>query len=714
MKWSICVYRKQVKILRLYLPLLFLFSGININAQDSRVDSLKMLLLSLDEDTTKVNTLNAIADELYRADPDEAMRYGLEARTLAEQLNYPKGEALANKNIGLGFYMQAEFTEALRYWEPSLVLYEELGNDKMVANLLSNMGSIYLTTGKFVEAMELFLPALKMAEEMADSVRISTLLLNIGVIYSEQSGTYDEARNYYLQAIEMGEVLGNLNVMGIGYVNLGEIYVKKEEFDSALYYFEKSLTILTSGIDIASVLNFMGIIYSEKGEYSKAFTFHKDALELARKENAQRETVRILLGLASSYEILDNPVKAIECFKEAEILAEEIGLNEELSSAYEGLATNYAEILDYPNAYKYLSLQNTIEDINYRLESDDKTTELMNSYQMEKKQNEIAILEQKSVIEQLKSKRQRAIIISSGFLGLILLAIILAVFSRMRYIRTTNRKINKQKDMITDSITYAQRIQSAILPSQELMDELLREHFILFRPKDIVSGDFYWIKEVQDHLVIVGADCTGHGVPGAFMSMLGITMFNDLISDSCYNVPGDILDQLREKVKEMLVQQGNSEEQKDGMDLAIAVFNKTTRELHFSGANNPLYIIRKKSQPLQAELEPYASIENGDFRLFELKGDKQPIGTHWEETPFRTTSVSLREQDSFYLFSDGYIDQFGGIDRKKFKSMNFKKLLLSVQKEGMDIQRQTLEQTYDQWKGDYEQIDDIIVLGVKV
>jgi serine phosphatase RsbU (regulator of sigma subunit) len=288
------------------------------------------------------------------------------------------------------------------------------------------------------------------------------------------------------------------------------------------------------------------------------------------------------------------------------------------------------------------------------------------------------------------------------------------IYNRMRYIRKTNQKINKQKELITDSITYAQRIQSTILPSQELMEKLLPDHFVLFRPKDIVSGDFYWIKEVQDHLVIVGADCTGHGVPGAFMSMLGITMFNDLISDSCYDAPGAILDQLREKVKDMLLQQGNSDEQKDGMDLAIAILNKTTREIHFSGANNPLYIIRKKSVPEQKDLEPFASLENGDYRLFELKGDKQPIGTHWEETPFRTTSVYLKEQDSFYMFSDGYIDQFGGENRKKFKSMNFKKLLLSLQDERMDIQRQTLEQNFDQWKGPHEQIDDIIVLGVKV
>ena len=700
-----------------YKVLLFLvlfFSGISITGQDSKVDSLKMIVAGLGEDTTRVNTLNSIADELYRANPDEAIRYGSEARNLAEQLNYPEGEALANKNIGLGFYMQAEFTEALRYWEPALALYEELGDNQMVANLESNLGAIYLTTGKYVEAMELFLPALKKAEELNDSTRISTLLLNIGVIYAESPGTWDEALVYYHRAIEMGEALGDLNVTGIGTLNLGQIYVNREEPDSALYFFEKSLTILTSGIDIASVLNLIAGIYSEKGEYSKALTFHRDALELARKENAQRETVGILLGMASTYENLGNPAKAIEYYKEAEAIAEETGLEEELSGAYLGLANNYAEIADYPNAYKNLSLKNDIDDVMYLIQSENKVSELMNSYQIEKRQNEITLLEQKNEISQLLTKKQKAISWVIGVFGLLILAMAVGIYNRMRFIRKTNQKINKQKEMITDSITYAQRIQSAILPSPEKLEALLPEHFVLFKPKDIVSGDFYWIKEVQDHLIIVGADCTGHGVPGAFMSMLGITMFNDLIGDDCYDAPGAILDRLREKVKEMLVQQGNTDEQKDGMDLAITIFNKTTREVHFSGANNPLYIIRKKSVPEQKDLEPYASIDNGDYRLFEIKGDKQPIGTHWEETPFRTTSVYLKEQDSFYMFSDGYIDQFGGVDRKKFKSMNFKKLLLSVQKESLDNQRQTLEQTYDQWKGDYEQIDDIIVLGVKV
>ncbi len=703
-----------MKILRLYLPLLFLLYGITLIAQDSRVDSLKAILNGQAQDTIRVNTLNAIADAIYREDPDEAIRYSTEAGELAELLNFLSGEALAYKNMGLGYYMQGEYTEAVRYWEPSLALYEELGDDQMVANLLSNMGAIFFHTGKSVEAIELWLPALKIAEKLGDSTRIGTLLLNIGLIYSEMPATYDTALNYNFRAIALGEAMDDEEVVGVATINLGHVYINKEEYDSALYYFDKSLTILTSSADIASALNFIGNIYSEKGDFQKALTYHHDALELAWQENAQRERVGILLGLAQTYQNLENPLKAIEYYREAEILAEGIGLNQELSGAYEGLATNYAKVEDYPNAYKYLSLQNTVDDVMYRIESENITTELMNSYQMEKKQNEITLYQQQSEIEQLKAKRQKAVLISSGFLGLILLAVIGAVYTRMRYIRRTNEKINKQKQLITDSIAYAERIQSAILPSQELMSQLLPDHFILFRPKDIVSGDFYWIKEVQDHLVIVGADCTGHGVPGAFMSMLGITMFNDLIGDNCYDAPGAILDSLREKVKGMLMQQGNNEEQKDGMDLAIAIYNKTTRELHFAGANNPLYIIRNKNVPEQKELEAYASIDNGDFRLFELKGDKQPIGTHWEEKPFRTTSVYLKEQDSFYMFSDGYIDQFGGVDRKKFKSMNFKKLLLSVQKEPLDIQRQTLEQTYDQWRGDYEQIDDVVVLGVKV
>jgi len=724
-----------VKFKELLLVLILVFSRFMGNAQEAQsdtlnavqrvqaedsviksnptVDSLKLVLNSQEQDTARVNTLNAIAGAIFSDDPDEAIKYGTEAKDLAQKLNYPSGLALANKNIGLGYYFQGKYTEVLKYWEPSLEIYEELGDEQMKANLQGNLGAVYYSLGEKTRALELYLPALKMAEKLGDTPRIGTLLQNIGIIYEELPGALDTARNYLLRSIQIGEAINRDDILGVSLLNLGNVYMVKGEFDSAMYYLNKSLIINTSSTYIATALNYLGNIHNEKEEYQEAIQTYNDALNAAEKENSQLEIVRILLGLAATYENMEEQEQAIAYYKRAESIAEEIGLNKELSNIYEGLATNYAKLFDYNNAYKYLSLQNTVDNATIRIQSNDSTSNLLFNYQLGKKQDEITLLEQQRKIEQLMSRRQKAISISVGIIGLFILALAGGLYNRIRFIRKTNQKINEQKAQITDSITYAERIQSAILPSQKLMNEVLPEHFILFRPKDIVSGDFYWIKEVQDHVVMLDADCTGHGVPGAFMSMLGITIFNELIGEKCYDAPGAILDQLREKIKNMLVQQGNSDEQKDGMDIALAVYNKKNREIHFAGANNPLYIVRENHTD-DRELEEYASIDNGDYRLFEIKGDKQPIGRHWEEHPFRTTSVYLKERDTFYIFSDGYIDQFGGEDRKKFKSMNFKKLILSVQRDPMEIQKYKIEKAFDEWKGSYEQIDDISVLGVKV
>jgi len=695
------------------LLLLLLAANIGI-AQDQEIDSLQKLLESPQEDTARVNTLNAMADLLYRSNPDYAIEYGSQAKNLAEQISYPAGLALAYKNVGLGYYMQGHYMGAIQNWEPALVIYEELEDEKMIANMVSNLASTYFTVGQNVEAIEYSLRALKIAEKLNDQERIGTLLMTIGLVYAEQEATLDTALNYYYRAIEIAEEIDYMDLQGLLYLNLGEVYLEKVQLDSALYCFEKSLTILKAPIDIAATLNFIANIYLEKEEYPQASIYYNDALEMARSENAQREIVGSLLGLAAANEGQEIYDLALEYYNEARIIAEEVGLNQELSSIYEGLANNYGELLDFQNAFKYLSLQNTVDNTIYRIESENQTKDMLNSYQMEKKQNEIEILEQRNEIDQLNSRRQRAMLIATGAFGLFLLAMAVGLYNRMKFIRKTRDKINAQNELITDSISYAQRIQSAILPSETMLEQVMPEHFVILKPKDIVSGDFYWVKEVQDHLVIVGADCTGHGVPGAFMSMLGITMLNDLIDDNCFDAPSSILEQLRTRVKEMLVQEGDTDEQKDGMDLALAILNKKTRELHFAGANNPLYVIRKKEVPAGKDLEPYSSTENGDYQLYELKGDKQPIGVHWEEKPFTNRSIKLSEHDSFYIFSDGFVDQFGGEKRKKYKSLNFKKLLLSMQDQSMNHQKQLIEESYNSWRGDYEQIDDVSIIGVRI
>jgi len=280
--------------------------------------------------------------------------------------------------------------------------------------------------------------------------------------------------------------------------------------------------------------------------------------------------------------------------------------------------------------------------------------------------------------------------------------------------RELEEKVKERTKEITDSIDYAQRIQLALLPGKDYLEKVMPEHFILYKPKDVVSGDFYWIREVQNSLVIVAADCTGHGVPGAFMSMLGITLLDEEFGKPAISSAGEILENLRSRVKKMLLQSGQTEEQKDGMDMALAIIDKENKELQFAGANNPLYLIRNSNLISGTEQGMEAKLQSQNSHLFELKGDRQPIGVHWEESPFTTHRIKLLDRDTLYVFTDGFIDQFGGEQRKKFKSKNFKELLLSMQDETLLDQKLLLEQSFDNWRLDIEQIDDVCIVGVRL
>lgn len=267
----------------------------------------------------------------------------------------------------------------------------------------------------------------------------------------------------------------------------------------------------------------------------------------------------------------------------------------------------------------------------------------------------------------------------------------------------------KQKQEILDSITYAQKIQEAVLPSREFADDILNEHFIMYRPRDIVSGDFYWIKKINNFITAVAADCTGHGVPGAFMSMLGSSFLNEIVTRRSLDNAGQVLNRLRSKVKKSLHQEGKSGEQKDGMDIALLIIDTETLELQYAGAYNPLYIIRKNKYLNEDEDE-----NQGEYELIQIKADRQPIGIHLLEKEFTNHTFQLEKEDCLYSFSDGYIDQFGGETGGKFKTVRFKELLLSVQGKSMEEQKRILEQNFTKWKRDVAQIDDVLVMGIKI
>ena len=257
-----------------------------------------------------------------------------------------------------------------------------------------------------------------------------------------------------------------------------------------------------------------------------------------------------------------------------------------------------------------------------------------------------------------------------------------------------------QKNEIVDSITYAQRIQAAMLPPDTYFTELLHENFIFYKPRDIVSGDFYWIKQVNMSIILVAADCTGHGVPGALMSMLGMSYLDEIVQRREITQANEVLNELRKQIKHSLRQHGQMDESRDGIDLALCVFDLKNREMQYSGANNPLYLIRDVK---------------GVPELNEIKADPMPLGYYQgKDTSFTNHSIQLEMGDTFYLFSDGFIDQKGGKDNKKFMSKNFKNLLLKIHDQPMHEQKEILDKTLSDWIGDNSQMDDVLVIGVRV
>ena len=263
-------------------------------------------------------------------------------------------------------------------------------------------------------------------------------------------------------------------------------------------------------------------------------------------------------------------------------------------------------------------------------------------------------------------------------------------------IQDNMKVLQQQTDDMVESITYAQRIQKAALPEEEILNEIIPERFIIFKPRDVVSGDFYWVKQIKNFNIVVAADCTGHGIPGAFMSMLGMSLLNEIVTKSRFDTAGEILNRLRKKIKKILHQTGKDRETKDGMDMAICIIDTESKQLQYAGAFNPLYIYRNKE-------------------LIEFKGDRMPVGVYvLEKTEFTNHEIELQPGDTVYMFSDGYSDQIGGKNGKKYMAMNLKELLREHSDKPMKDQKEIFEKTLSDWSTGYEQVDDILLMGFRV
>jgi len=356
----------------------------------------------------------------------------------------------------------------------------------------------------------------------------------------------------------------------------------------------------------------------------------------------------------------------------------------------------------------FISMRDSLKNI----ETERKTEKQQLQYQFEK-QNAIAAAEHDKQLLVADAKQKRHQLVNYFSIAGLLIVIVFSyvIYNRLKItnrqkllIEEKNEELANQKSIvdeknkeIIDSIHYAQRIQHALLKSEENISNNHPEHFIFFKPKDILSGDFYWALKKENYWYVAVADCTGHGVPGAMLTMLGSSFLNEINQGMELLSPAEILDRLRDKITQELSQFGGEGESKDGMDISLIRIDLKTLKAEWAGANNPLWVLK-----------------SGEQEIIEIKGDRQPIGYFEYAQPFQNNQVQLGKGDIFYLFSDGFADQFGGEAGKKFKYKSFKKLLISLQERPIGFHKKELENHFTSWMGDYQQVDDVCIMGVRL
>jgi serine phosphatase RsbU (regulator of sigma subunit) len=432
-----------------------------------------------------------------------------------------------------------------------------------------------------------------------------------------------------------------------------------------------------------------------------AISYYQRALAIMEKMQHNSGVALSLIEIAQAHNKKGEKDKAQEYATRSLAIAKTVGFPPRIEQAARLLHKLFAAKGDYKNAYEMFQLSVSMRDSIQNENNRKAAYKQQINYEFEKKE---AIAKQE---QELNAYRQFwiQVICVIIFVGLITLAFIM--YRRYKSKKRTSEQLeqknkiieDKNKD-ITDSINYAKRIQDAMLPAKEIKYKIFPEAFVLFAPKYVVSGDFYWFCEKNGKRLIAAVDCTGHGVPGAFMSMIGNAFLNEIVIQKGITEPGQILSELRYKVIEALKQKGAEGETRDGMDMALLSFEPNGTMVEFAGANNPVWISRH---------------ENGKYRMEEVMGDKRPIGFfRGQGLPFTNHRIKLSKGDTVYVFTDGYADQFGGPKGKKFKYKQLQELLLSIQERSMQEQEAILTETLNSWKGGLEQIDDILVIGVRV
>ena len=646
------------------------------------IKSVKNILKKEKQDTTRVNILNRYGRELIlKGKYLRADSILQEALQLGQNLNFKKGEFNSVTNIGVIYWYQDNFPVALQYYLKALKISEETNDKTLIARAMANIGLIFESQNENSKALSYYLKALHLKEELKDEIAITAILTNIGNLYVNQKD-YKNGMNYYAKSFNKAKINNNYGMIGLNLSEMANVYVFQGDTAKALISYFEALKIAEKHkdkIQLPNVKAKIGAIYIHKHKYREAEDYLKSAL----------------------------------------LIAEELGDLSNQSELNQRLSELFVKQHNWLLSYKYYKNYTELKDSIFNSK---KTKELVRNemnFEFNKKQTIEKIEQEKKDALANKELKQKKMERNYFIIGFILMLFVVAlVFRSYRQKQKANKVIalqkievekqikivDKQKHIleekhkeITDSINYAERIQRSFLATKELLDANLNDYFVLFKPKDIVSGDFYWAGKLNNgNFALATADSTGHGVPGAIMSILNISCLEKAIEEQKLTEPSEILNHSRLKIIDRLKKDGSADGGKDGMDCSLICFDFKNNKLIVSAANNPVWIIR-------------------GTETIEIKPDKMPVGKHdRQDVSFTQQEIDLQIGDVIYTLTDGFPDQFGGEKGKKFMSKNLRKLLLNKAHLNMNDQKQLLEKKFKDWVGDLEQIDDVTIIGVRV
>lgn len=674
----------------------------------------------LEDSLELAQNLNFLAEQISSTNPQRAIELSQESFFIAQQLERDELKAKSSAIIGLSNYYVSNYREALDAWETALEIYENLDIKQEVGVMLTNIGVIYKNWGDYQQATDYYQRNLDLQQEIGDTLQIAKALSNMGNIFYYVGVDYVRALDYYQQSLMLFEAMDNPFQIANTLNNIGLVYNELNNPDEAILNFEKALEQfrnLNYKPGIASVQNHMGNIYLERGNLQDALNYSMQALKINEEIGNRKETASNLRDIGRVYLKWERYERALDYFNRSLKISEELELKKEVYEIYRNISEVYEKQEKLASALEYFKTYNALKDSSITEEYLKQISELETKYETERVEGELEVQRLKNAEQEAESaakdaelRRQRVLLISV-IIGLFVVALFSLLFYRQFRekkranilleeqnieIKQQRDQILQQKQEITDSIHYASRIQNAILPPDRILAQNLSEHFVLYLPRDIVSGDFYWMTEMEGKIVVVAADCTGHGVPGAFMSMLGVSFLHEIVNKNKVIQANEILNELRRNVVESLHQTGKEGEAQDGMDISLLVIDRQNMMAEYAGAYNSLYLIR-------------------DDQFKEIKADKMPIGISFNKSrKFANNRFELKKDDCLYLFSDGYMDQFGGEKGKKFMAGKFKELIRTIHSQPFEEQFNQLLYRFNKWRGNIEQIDDVLIIGLKI